>query len=1140
MRKATPIVSAILFAAALSTPVHAVTQYWDPNQATSLGGSGAWDTTTSNWAPTNAATASTSQWVNGDDAVFGGVLTSAGTVTLGTNISANSISFIDTPAALSYTINGGGNTLTLGSIVFPVITPTATAITSIVAANIAGSDLNILDNNTTNVAVNVTLANANSFTGNLNLGGAVPVGAVTSGWRMAVSVAPGAIPSTAAINYNRTFSQIVFASAGDNGVVTNDFHFNNSNLSTSFNSDIGASTATTSVTLSGVMSGSSDLTFGVGASGGNGVITLTNHSTYTGATRDVSGASGGVVRLGVDDALPTGTDFSFGSATSVATPSGGFDLNGHNQTFASIGSTVGMTGAQTGITNTQGATLSTLTIKGSTVSTYAGPLGIANNLTNLTGSSNNIALVLDAANTGTLTLKGNTVLSGSTIVGYSGTTYSGGTSVNGGTLLVANTTGSATGSGPVSVGTKGFLGSTSSAGTISGNVSNSGTLIPGGLAAVGTLTLSGGLTANADSNLNFDISSSGNDKLALGGTSDSTILSLPGTAQSVNINLNDIGSSIVNGATYSLFSYPATTTLSGLDTSASGPLKIVRPTSGLGLLATYSLTNNTSSHTIDLSVSGTFGARKSWHGDSTGSGNGSGTWDIGTTANFVDASSNPAVYNDPDDVTFSDASTQGTDTPITISITPSGVTPANVTVNNSSRSFVFQGGAIMSGNLTKAGTGVATFSESNTAVGTVTVSAGTLILSGSNAYTSASVAPTAVLEVASDASLGAVPSSPTVDVTLTRSASGTATLRFDGDTTVNANRTILLVTSNGSADTIDTNGHNVTIAGQILASSSINIAKAGFGTLTLTGDNSTALGGASIGVVQINTGTVNAAQDISLGKPGGAVNFAGSGGIFQFGASFNTSRSFGIGSVGTIDTNGFNPTISGVVSGAAAFTKAGAGTLTLAGTNTLTGATIVNGGTLALTSSAWAPVLTNGGGIVNSGKLVFDYTGTTSPVATVNTDLTAGYAVNFATGPIRTTNVSDGYHGLGYYDDGTSKVTVMYTYLGDANLDGKIDGDDYALIDRSFAKGGTVGTNGWASGDFNYDGVVNSADYMLIDTSFLQTHPASEPSLLAERESEFGSAYVSQLVAAVPEPTSIGLMLLAAPMMLRRRRAAQA
>ena len=58
-----------------------------------------------------------------------------------------------------------------------------------------------------------------------------------------------------------------------------------------------------------------------------------------------------------------------------------------------------------------------------------------------------------------------------------------------------------------------------------------------------------------------------------------------------------------------------------------------------------------------------------------------------------------------------------------------------------------------------------------------------------------------------------------------------------------------------------------------------------------------------------------------------------------------------------------------------------------------------------------------------------------------------------------------------------SDTLVMYTYGGDATLDGKINIDDYTRIDNGIA----TNITGWSNGDFNYDGKVNIDDYNIID-----------------------------------------------------------
>jgi hypothetical protein len=63
-----------------------------------------------------------------------------------------------------------------------------------------------------------------------------------------------------------------------------------------------------------------------------------------------------------------------------------------------------------------------------------------------------------------------------------------------------------------------------------------------------------------------------------------------------------------------------------------------------------------------------------------------------------------------------------------------------------------------------------------------------------------------------------------------------------------------------------------------------------------------------------------------------------------------------------------------------------------------------------------------------------------------------------------------------------SSVAGAFRYLrGDANGDGVIDFDDYAVIDTGFLNG----LSGYANGDFNRDGVIDFDDYAIIDFNFL-------------------------------------------------------
>jgi hypothetical protein len=77
-----------------------------------------------------------------------------------------------------------------------------------------------------------------------------------------------------------------------------------------------------------------------------------------------------------------------------------------------------------------------------------------------------------------------------------------------------------------------------------------------------------------------------------------------------------------------------------------------------------------------------------------------------------------------------------------------------------------------------------------------------------------------------------------------------------------------------------------------------------------------------------------------------------------------------------------------------------------------------------------------------------------------------------------------------------SDTIVMYSYGGDANLDGIINILDYVRIDQGLASG----LKGWSNGDFNFDGVVNILDYAsIIDQNIaIQGPPFSTASSLLQ------------------------------------------
>jgi fibronectin-binding autotransporter adhesin len=214
--------------------------------------------------------------------------------------------------------------------------------------------------------------------------------------------------------------------------------------------------------------------------------------------------------------------------------------------------------------------------------------------------------------------------------------------------------------------------------------------------------------------------------------------------------------------------------------------------------------------------------------------------------------------------------------------------------------------------------------------------------------------------------------------------------------------------------------------------------------------------------------------------------------------------------------------------------------------NNYSGGTTVNGGSLIL------------GGIASGGKGNFTINGgvtffQSTSATTVSNLLASGYNFGSWTGNgiNSTAAAANSAHttAVGMYvpaagstfDNQTvypTDVVVAYTYYGDANLDGKVDGSDYSLIDAGYASGGTL--TGWQNGDFNYDGVIDGSDYTLIDNAFNnQGGQITQTSALVADQTAQVADQTAQVAgtAAVPEPAAIGLIGLAAAAVSGRRRA---
>ena len=205
--------------------------------------------------------------------------------------------------------------------------------------------------------------------------------------------------------------------------------------------------------------------------------------------------------------------------------------------------------------------------------------------------------------------------------------------------------------------------------------------------------------------------------------------------------------------------------------------------------------------------------------------------------------------------------------------------------------------------------------------------------------------------------------------------------------------------------------------------------------------------------------------------------------------SSRTAASSTAGPIATLTSYSFivmKGAITANLAGTGGLTKITEDIVTLSGANTYSGLTTVKAGELRMVgSAAWDVVLDKIGANILGGKLVFDYTNDSSPASSVLSILDASYGDGsnpFAAdngAKIYSSTAKDAHMALGWADDGVNKVTVMYTFYGDADLNGVVGSGDLSQVWSCFGSTGT-----WSRGDFDYNGVVGSSDVSNVLSNF--------------------------------------------------------
>jgi autotransporter-associated beta strand protein len=300
-----------------------------------------WDTATANW--------SGAAWTNGDDALFGG--TGVGTVSLGSGITANSLTF----NTAGYTISGGALTLTGAA---SVMTNDSWAwISSVISGSnglvISGTGTLYLTGANTYTgatAINASTLYVNGSTATLGSGSSAVTLANAAGAQLETFWWNGSA------NVGTSFSIGSLAGGGALG----------GNMLIGPTATLTVGTDNSSTTYAGCISGISGWGSGGLTKTGTGTLTLTGTSTYTGTTT----ISGGNLQLGDGT---TGHDGSFASPGIVNNASLVFNLSG---TQAYVGTISGS---------------GTTTLKAGTLS-VTGTIGIAGTFAPKAGSTLNFCL----------------------------------------------------------------------------------------------------------------------------------------------------------------------------------------------------------------------------------------------------------------------------------------------------------------------------------------------------------------------------------------------------------------------------------------------------------------------------------------------------------------------------------------------------------------------------------------------------------------------------------------------------------------------------------------------------------------------------------------------------------------------------
>jgi hypothetical protein len=193
---------------------------------------------------------------------------------------------------------------------------------------------------------------------------------------------------------------------------------------------------------------------------------------------------------------------------------------------------------------------------------------------------------------------------------------------------------------------------------------------------------------------------------------------------------------------------------------------------------------------------------------------------------------------------------------------------------------------------------------------------------------------------------------------------------------------------------------------------------------------------------------------------------------------------------------------------------------------------------------------------VTKNELLVDYTPGNDPVASIAAELKKGFnnggwnGTGIISSAAQTTHAGLHY-GLGWSDGadkinghtivnglGSGQIEIKYTLVGDANLDGTVNGADFSILAANFG----LGYTNWDQGNFLFTPTVNGTDFAGLAANFGQGDNVNAVASVSAADVAALDAFAAAnglpapSFASVPEPATAGLLLAAGTLGLSKRR----